>query len=166
MLAGLVVVFAAAAPFVARQSSAWAHATAHRVELAQEASRHQVTATVLKPAPALQTGGPGARDPQVLAQWTATGGRAVTGEVPVPPGTAAGATVRVWVTRDGQLTDQPLLDSQVADQAFFAGTLSAVALGMLLAVTGGLTRRALDKRRMAAWEAEWRAAGPHWTARA
>jgi hypothetical protein len=32
-------------------------------------------------------------------------------------------------------------------------------------VIGALGRRALDKRRMAAWDADWRATGPRWTAR-
>jgi hypothetical protein len=32
-------------------------------------------------------------------------------------------------------------------------------------VIGVLGRRALDKRRMAAWDADWRATGPRWTAR-
>jgi hypothetical protein len=167
MLAVLVVVFAAAAPFAAHESGAWMHARAHRVQLAQEASWHQVTALLLKSAPESQIGGEvAAPDPQALARWTAPDGRAVTGEVPVPPGTAAGTTVRVWVARDGQLTDPPLQDSQVASQADLAGTFSVVALATLLAVTGLLGRRALDKRRMAAWDADWRAAGPRWTARA
>jgi hypothetical protein len=41
-----------------------------------------------------------------------------------------------------------------------------IVLAILLAITGMLARRALDKRRMAAWDAEWRAIRPHWTTRA
>lgn len=166
MLIVLVVVFAAAAPVAAWQASARVHAIAHRVQLEQEASRQQVTALLLKPAPPAQAGGGGiASYPRVPARWTAPDGRPVTGEVMVPPGTAAGATVRVWVTRDGQLTTQPLQDFQVADQAFLTGTLSILALGILLTVTGVLGHRALDRRRMAGWDADWRATEPRWTAR-
>ena len=72
----------------------------------------------------------------------------------------------LWVTSNGQLTDSPLKDSQVAGDAVLAGTVSVIALAVLLAITGMLARRALDKRRMAAWDAEWRANGPRWTTRA
>ena len=167
MLAVLIVVFAAAAPFAAQQSGAWAHARAHTVQLVQEASRYQVTAVLLKPTPASQPGGGvAARDPRVPARWIAPDGRPTTGEIPVPTGTTAGMTTPIWVTRDGELTSQPLQDSQVASQTLLVAILSVVALALSLAVAGALARRALDKRRLAAWDAEWRAAGPHWTTRA
>lgn len=44
VLALLIVAFGAAAPFVARESGAWAHAASHRIQFAQRASRHQVSA--------------------------------------------------------------------------------------------------------------------------
>jgi hypothetical protein len=34
---------------------------------------------------------------------------------------------------------------------------------VLLAAAGMLARRALDRRRLRAWEAEWRASGPQWS---
>jgi hypothetical protein len=164
MLVGLVIAFAVAAPFTARESSAWAHAREHRAQLVQEASRQPVTAMVLEAAPG-GGGWSGPLEPQAPARWTAPDGRVVTGEVPVTLGTMAGTTVRVWVTRDGQLACQPLTDSQVADEATLAGILGVIALGLLLALTGALVRHVLDKRRMAAWDADWRATGPRWTAR-
>jgi hypothetical protein len=87
----------------------------------------------------------------------------VTGEVPVPAGTAAGTAVRVWTTRDGQLTGPPLKDTQVTGQAALAATFGVIVLAAALAVTGVLARRALDKRRMAAWDADWQATGRRWT---
>lgn len=166
MLAVLVVAFAVAAPFAAQRGAAWAHAAAREAQLQQQSSRAQVTAVLLKPAGTMRPGGgPAALDPLTPARWRAPDGRAVTGDLPVPAGTAAGATVRVWVSRDGRLSGQPLQDSQVTGQACLAGSLSVVALAILLAVTGVLGRRALDKRRMAAWDAEWRASGPRWTTR-
>jgi len=164
MLVGLVIAFAVAAPFTARESSAWAYAREHRAQLEQEASRQQVTALVLNTAPG-GGGWSGPLDPQVTARWTAPDGRVVTGEVPVTLGTAAGTTVRVWVTRDGQLASEALTDSQVAGEAALAGILGVMALGLLLTVAGALVRHVLDKRRMAAWDADWRATGPRWTAR-
>jgi hypothetical protein len=164
MLVGLVIAFAVAAPFTARESSAWAHAREHRAQLEQEASRQQVTALLLKAAPG-GGGWGGPLDPRAPARWTAPDGRVVTGEVPVTWGAMAGATVRVWVTRDGQFTGQPLTDSQVAGDAVLAGILGVIALGLLLTVTGALVRHVLNKRRLAAWDADWRATGPRWTAR-
>jgi hypothetical protein len=164
MLVGLVIAFAVAAPFTARASSAWAHAREYRAQLAQESSRQQVTALLLKAAPG-GGGWGGPLDPLAPARWTAPDGRVVTGEVPVAWGAVAGATVRVWVTRDGQFTGQPLTDSQVAGEAAFAGILGVIALGLLLTVTGALACHVLNKRRMAAWDADWRATGPRWTAR-
>jgi hypothetical protein len=53
-----------------------------------------------------------------------------------------------------------LQDSQVTDSAYFAATFSVIMLAVLLTITGLVTRWTLDRRRMAAWDAEWRAAGP------
>jgi hypothetical protein len=166
VLAVLVIAFLAAAPFAARASGAWAHAIAHRVQLTQEASRYQVTAVLADPAPKAQAGSWGTFEPQVRARWTAPDGKAVTGEIPAPAGTAAGTRLTVWTSRDGQLTEPPLQDSQVADQVTLAQIGGVAALAMLLAVAGLLARRALDKRRMAAWDADWLATGPRWTTRA
>jgi hypothetical protein len=165
MLAVLVVAFFVAAPFTAQQSGAWMHATAHRAQLAQQATRHQVTAVALESAPGSQMGGWNVAYAWVQARWTAPDGKVMTGTVLEPPGTVAGAKVPVWITVDGQLANQPLLDSQVSGQVLLAQILSVIAVAILLTVTGVLGRRALDKRRTAAWDADWRATGPRWTAR-
>jgi hypothetical protein len=163
VLTMLVVAFLAAAPFAAQASGAWVHAIAHRVQVTQQASWHQVRAVLLNAAPA----GPENAGflPQVQARWTAPDGKTVTGQASAQPGTAAGTTVRVWTTRDGQLTDPPLQDSQVAEEADSAEIAAVTALAIALTVTGLLTRRALDKRRMAAWDADWSATEPRWTTR-
>lgn len=165
VLAVLVIGFAAGASSAALACGNWAHASAHRVQLAQEASRHQVTAVVSRAVPNTQGGGIGSLDHLAPARWTAPDGRAVAGQVPVPEGTAAGMAVTVWTTSDGQLADPPLTDSQVASQEHLAETLAVLVLAIAVAVTGALARWALDKRRMAAWDADWRATGPRWTAR-
>jgi hypothetical protein len=163
LLAVLVVAFLAAAPCTALASGGWAFARGHQAQLIEEASWHQVPARVLTVAS--QTSSGYADSPQAQATWTAPDGRAVTGEIAVPSGTAVGATVPLWTTNDGQLTDPPLQDAQVTNQAYFAAAFSVITLATLLAITGFLARRALDMRRMAAWDAEWRATGPRWTTR-
>jgi hypothetical protein len=90
----------------------------------------------------------------------------VTGEVPVPAGTAAGATIQVWTDRAGNLSTAPLADSQVAEQAVLGQALGVAGTACVLAVAGALALRALDKRRMADWAAQWQVTGPRWTTRA
>lgn len=164
VLAVLVVAFLAGAPFAALASGGWALAMGHRVQATEQASWRQVPARVLTMTS--QEDGGLAAQPQAQVRWTAPDGKAVTGEIFVAPGTATGATIRVWTTSDGQLADPPLQGSQVTGQAYSAAAFSVVVLAALLAIIGRLAGRALDKRRMAAWDAEWRVTGPRWTTRA
>lgn len=166
MLAVLVIAFIVAAPFAALACGAWAHAIAQRVQATQQASRYQVAAVVLQAPQVPQAAGYAALAPETQARWTAPDGKVVSVEVPDPAAAAVGTVLRVWVTRDGQLTDAPLQDTQVAGQADLAATFGVVALAATLTVTGVLARRTLDKRRMAAWDADWRVTGGRWTRRA
>jgi hypothetical protein len=163
VLALLVIVFLAAAPFAALASGSWALARAHQAQLTERASSYQVPAVVLKlDAP---SGGAYA-DPGAQARWTAHDGSVITGEIPVPLATTVGSTQWLWTTADGRLTNPPLQDSQVKAQAHVAEGFGLVTLAVLLAITGLVTRWTLDKRRMAAWDAEWRTTGPRWTTHA
>ena len=151
MLALLVIVFLAAAPFAALASGSWTLARAHQAQLAERASSYQVPALVLK----LETpSGGGWGDPGAQARWTAHDGTVITSDIAVPLDTAAGSTQWLWTTADGQLTNPPLEDSQVTGQAYFVEGFSVFTFAVLLTVTGLVTRWTLDKRRMAAWEAE------------
>jgi len=163
-LAVLVIAFLAAAPFAALATGSWALATARHAQLAEQASSYQVPARVLKLDS--QGGAFAYGDPQAQARWTAHDGKLVTGEIFVPLDTTVGSTQQLWTTANGQPTTPPLEDSQVTGQAEFAEALAVVALAILLTITGMVTRWTLDRRRMAAWDTEWRTAGPHWTTRA
>ena len=44
-----------------------------------------------------------------------------------------------------------------------AVTATLLVSGLLLLAAGVLARRMLDRRRLRAWEAEWRASGPQWS---
>ena len=162
VLAMLVITFLAAAPFAALGAGSWTLARAHQAQLAEQASSYQVPARVLQ----LESQGGAFGDPQAQARWTAHDGKVITGEITVPLGTADGAIQQLWTTRDGQVTNPPLQDSQVTGQADFAEGLAVFTLAVLLTITGLVTRWTLDRRRMAAWDTEWRATGPHWTTRA
>jgi hypothetical protein len=164
VLALLVAAFLIGAPFAALATGAWVHGMARQAQLAQEASRRQVTAVVLAVTPAP------AGDQQFLSQaqarWTAPNGQVVTHEVPVPQDTVVGAKLTVWSDLTGDFTTAPLLDSQVAGQTMTGQALGVVASVGVLTVAGGVARWTLNKRRMAAWDADWRATGPRWTTRA
>jgi hypothetical protein len=164
VLTVLVAAFLIGAPIAALAAGAWAHGMAQRAQLTQEASQRQVTAVVL--AVAASPAGGGAVIRQAQARWRAPDGREVTHEVPVLPGTVVGGTLQVWTDRAGDLTAAPLLDSQVAGQTTTGEVLGVFASAGALTLAGGLARRSLNKRRIAAWEADWHATGPRWTTRA
>lgn len=165
VLAVLLVAFLVGAPLAALAAGSWAHAVGQRAELAQAASRHQVAAVVLTAAETPAVGSPNLTS-VTSARWTAPDGTVVTGELAVPLGTRAGATVRVWTTRDGQLTSMPMGEPQVEYLADLGEIAGAATVALLLALVGVLARRSLDKRRMAAWEADWQSTGPRWTTHA
>jgi hypothetical protein len=98
----LVAAFLIGAPFAALATGAWVHGMARQAQLAQEASRRQVTAVVL--AVTAPSGGGDDLAWQARARWRAPDGREVTQEVPVPslPGVPAlesaadRALIRPW----------------------------------------------------------------------
>jgi hypothetical protein len=88
-----------------------------------------------------------------------------TGPVYVRGDAAAGSSVMIWTNWAGQLTDPPLLTSQVATRADLGEELTVAALAIMLMVIGGLVRWVLTRRRVAAWHTDWLATGPRWIPR-
>ena len=89
-------------------------------------------------------------------------GHVRTGQVFVLNGAAAGSTVMVWVNQAGQLTDSPLEVSQVVGRTNMARGLAVVALAVTLTAVGLAGHWALNRRRLARWDAEWLATGSPW----
>jgi hypothetical protein len=164
VLAVLMITFLAGAPFAALATGAWTHGIAQRTQLSQLTSRFQVQAVVMKVTELSTVGF--ALDGQAEARWRAPDGREVTGEVAVPPGTAVGRTIQVWTDRAGAVTNAPLVDSQVTNQTVLGEALGVIVTGGVLTLAGELVLWTLNKRRMAAWDADWHATGPRWTTRA
>jgi hypothetical protein len=160
VVGGLVVAFLAGAPLAAIGAWQFAYGIGARTARAQEASWHRISAVLLAASP---TYGYSGYEPLVRARWTARGGAPRTSAVPAPPGTTAGRTVSVWVDAAGRLTGPPLQPRQVRGQAVMAAVLAPVVLGEVLLCAGQLVHYLLGRRRLAAWEADWRATGPHWT---
>lgn len=163
--AGLMAAFFAGAPFSAVAAGHWVHAAALSEQRAQLATWHQVPARLLKDAPADSYPGYGTSDTAALARWTAPDGSRHTGFVPAAAGTRAGTTVSSWMDASGKLTGPPLQASQVADRSGLALIMAPLVPAVLLLAAWTLARRELDKRRSAAWDADWRATGPQWTSR-
>ena len=160
ILGVLVAASLAGAPLAAHVAASWTYATSAREAHAQQAALHQVPATLLEPAQPL-----GVYNAEASARWRAPDGHMVTGQVPVSVGSAAGSTVMVWTNQAGQLTDSPLNTSQVASRAELSEVLAVAGLAVMLIVVGMLVHWALNRRRLAAWDADWLATGPLWSQR-
>jgi hypothetical protein len=89
----------------------------------------------------------------------------ITGQVLVPVAAAAGSTIMVWTNQAGQLTAPPLDAGQVASRAGLSKVLAVAGLAVMLIVVGRLVHVVLNRRRLAAWEADWLANGPRWSPR-
>jgi hypothetical protein len=165
VMAGLLVVFLAAVPLAALTAAGRVAASGMRAERAQARGR-QVPAVLLQDAPepahALSQA---SLEPLVRARWTAPGGAPREGEVYAPGGARAGTTVMVRTDSTGRLEGAPVQRADVTVLEAFAALAAAALAAGAVAVTGFLARRALDKRRLAAWDAEWSRTGPQWTGR-
>lgn len=143
----------------------WAdHYALHRAQ-AQMAGDHRVVAVLLRDAPA--TGVP---DPYtsvettwVPARWQPPGQPPRTGEVLAVAGARKGSTVRTWIDPSGAITDPPQDHRVIVGDVWLAVTATLLLSGLLLLAAGELARRMLDRRRLRAWEAEWRTRGPQWS---
>jgi hypothetical protein len=166
LLGLLLAVFLAAAPFVEHSVQSWTYTTSGREAQVQQATLHEVSATLLQAAPEWNgfANSPGAA-PEVSARWRAPDGQLRTGKLLVPNGAPAGSTVKVWTNQAGQLTDPPLQRTQVVSRSQLTGGLAVAGLAIVLIVVGWLARRMLDRRRMAEWDEDWLVTGPRWSPR-
>jgi hypothetical protein len=69
----------------------------------------------------------------------------------------------VWVDTAGRPAGPPLRHWQVQGQAALAAMAAIFVLAMLLGGAGFFAGHVADRRRLAAWDAEWRATGPRWS---
>jgi hypothetical protein len=163
LLPAAIAVFLAASPLVAVAAGAGVRAGNAAVTHTQ-LSWHRAPAVLLKAAPGPERSGNGANTwlVETPARWT-SGGQPRTGSVPAPAGTSAGATVRVWLDRAGNVRTPPLTAAQVSERVITASLVALAGLAAALAVMALLTRRVLDRRRLAAWERAWQSVGPQWS---
>jgi hypothetical protein len=165
ILAALLAAFLGGAPLAAHAAATWISATSQQELRAQQATYRQVTAVLLDAAVTVPGYGGGYSPAQATAQWRAPDGAVRTGLIATPAGAKAGRTVRIWTNLSGELVT-PLQQDQIASRADLAAMAAVAALGIVLLTAAVAVRRALDRRRMTAWEAEWLATGPRWSSRA
>ena len=161
----MIIVAVAAVPVAAVAAGRWADYYARHQAQVQRAADHQVTAVLLRDAPV--TGIP---DPYttvettwVPARWQPPGQPARTGEVLAVAGARMGSTVRTWIDPSGAVTDPPLDYRVIVGDVWLAVMATLIGSGLLLLAAGALAHRMLDRRRLRAWEAEWRTRGPLWS---
>lgn len=165
--AGLLVVFLVGAPLSWFAAGRWAEQGVVREQHAQQSWR-QVAAVLLEAAPAepqFEFGLPWNPAVMVLAHWMGPDGKDQIGQIPVKAGSWVGRTVQVWVDTLGRPTGPPLPASVLAERVTSAKTLAPATLALLLLGLGWLVRRVMNRRRLAAWEADWALTGPRWTRR-
>lgn len=163
VIAAALVLFLAGAPLLALFGWHWADAAALRVQQRQRSTWHEVSAVLLANGrPVVDIGYGGVAGSEVPARWTAPDGTARTGDVPAPVSARAGRTVRIWVDHTGALTGPPLRAEQAAGQAMLTSVLAPSALGAVLICAISVAVHVLDRRRLAAWAADWRVTGPRW----
>ena len=132
---------------------------------AQRAADHHVTAVLLR-----QASPTGVPDPYtsiqmtlVLARWQLPGHPARSGQVLAPAGARAGSTVQVWVDASGAVTGPPPDHRVIAGDVCIAAVTTCLVTGLLVLGSSALARRAVDRRRLRAWDAGWRVTGPLWS---
>jgi hypothetical protein len=160
----MIILVVVAVPAAAVAAGRWAdHYALHRAQI-QRAVDHQVTAVLLQDAPESGIPDPytSVRTASVQARWQPPGQPTRTGEVLAVVGARKGSTVRTWIDPSGAVTDPPL-DQRVSANVWLAVMMICLVSWVLLLAAGSLARRVLDRRRLRAWEAEWRASGPLWS---
>ncbi|HEV2255734.1 MAG TPA: hypothetical protein VGS06_21370 [Streptosporangiaceae bacterium] len=160
-----LILLLVAVPMAAVGAGLQADHLALRQVHAQQVADHQVTAVLLQQAQ--PTGIP---DPYtsvqmtlVLARWQPPGWPPRSGQVQAPAGARAGSTVTVWIDASGAITRPPPDHRVIVGDVCITAVVTGLVVSLLVLGSSTLAQGALDRRRMRAWDAEWRATGPRWS---
>ncbi|MCW2933918.1 MAG: hypothetical protein JWM19_4880 [Actinomycetia bacterium] len=160
---GLLIAAAVAAPVAAMAGGHWAYTSAQQAARLQRETSYRVPAELLAVPDTKPNGYSVTTTVTARAQWTAPAGRTRTGEIPVLADSVKGYVVTIWTDQAGDLVNPPMTPAQVAEQGTF-GTVAGVVLTVVtLLVAAGITRLVVNRRRMAAWDADWAVTAPMWT---
>jgi hypothetical protein len=105
-----------------------------------------------------------------LADWRLPDGDKRTGMLSTltAPGISyapAGASVPIWLDRDGEPLVAPPGPVDMVLNALFVAICVVAAASVLLILSYGVCRVALERHRLGQWESAWAAIGPEWTRR-
>lgn len=156
----LMLVLLLGMPAAALTAGLTAYESSVRTGHVQGAEQHEVTARLTSSVRAYKEW---AKLPAQV-RWTDRNGNARTGTALVEPGTPKGAAVRVWVDRDGTLTDPPGT-LNAGTTGWVLGGAAAVGVVCACCAAQAGVRLVLDRRRYAQWDAEWELVEPLWSAR-
>jgi hypothetical protein len=92
----------------------------------------------------------------VPVRWTAPGGVQHTGQFLASPGARAGTRITAWTNASGHLTETPMSPRQALTQAALAAAFAVPIWALTLLCAGMLCHHIVDRRRLSAWEADWR----------
>ncbi len=164
VVTALLALFLVGAPVAALVAGGWAHSAAQRAERIQQASRQEVSATLLLIPASRASDGPAVVSWAGALHWVAPDGRAVTTSLAVPiEMLGRERTLPVWSTVQGQLAPPPMNGLQVTALTGLSAVVAAVAATLTLLLSAVGARLVLNRRRMAAWDADWRVTAPRWT---
>ena len=161
LLAGLFAAVAAGTPFAAQAASHASYVNTLHVQQEQLAVSHQVRATLTQNA-TVASGY--ALNVNVLtpATWTSPTGVRRSGVVPAAPGSRKGTAVTVWTDGSGYLESPPLTTAEVTGQADAAMVGAFAGAAVVFVAGAGAIRQLMNRRRMAAWDADWATTAPMW----
>ena len=94
----------------------------------------------------------------LAATWPAR-----SGDILATAGARKGSTAPLWINASGAVASPPPDQRTIAGDVCIAVVVTCLASLLVLLVLGRLTRLALDRRRLSAWEAEWQTTGPRWS---
>jgi hypothetical protein len=161
---GLLVAALTVAPIAAVEAGQVAYTDSLRVAHAQERTDHKTTAVLLAPPAASSAGGYTVSSlVPADARWTTPAGASRTGDVQVVPGSVKGQTVPIWTDAAGNVTSAPATEEQASGQGTFAAVMAVVLTLVTCFSAAGSTRMILNRRRLAAWDADWTVTAPMWT---
>lgn len=140
------------------------HAGIRQIQ-AERTADHPVRAVLTQPAPAHGSPDPysGVQTAWVAARWVAPDGTVHHGPVLADADAGKGSTVGIWTNAAGTATDPPDTHGDVVSNVFIASAATGFMLIVALVGLQVLGRSLLYRRRMRAWDAEWRTTGPRWT---
>lgn len=135
----------------------------------QQASRHRVTATVVKkvdgspPDPDPETATTRDRQSRVVADWTGPDGAdrhgTVTASLKTP---RPGDHFTLWTDDQGRTVGRPLDTTTATTHAVLAGFGATVLAAGLVEGARALVVRRMVRRRYTRWDQAWDKAGPDW----